>query len=84
MLITLRPWQGGPILLPVATASKAHAGDADEATDLDNADNTLNMMDIPEVPEVAELETAGATSAAADSELKQISVMNFERYFRQV
>jgi hypothetical protein len=69
-------WQGGPILLPVATASKADASDANEATTLGNSDRAQNSA------AGMELETAGAAIAAAV--LKQHSVMDFARYFRRV
>jgi hypothetical protein len=80
VLTILGQWQGGPILLPFAAASKVDDGNGDEATALDNSDNALNMMDTPEAG--AELETAGAARAAVV--LKQNSVMDFARYFRRV
>ncbi len=84
MLTMLGLWQGGPILLPLASASNTDDGDADEATALDNPGSALNMMDTSKSEVGAELpvETAGAARAAAV--LKQNSVMDFARYFRRV
>jgi hypothetical protein len=73
-------WQGGPILLPVATASKADASDANEATTLGNSDRTQNIMESSAAG--VDMETAGAATAAVV--LKQHSVMDFARYFRRV